>query len=32
VRGEPSYIFNPTLRDETPPLPFRVIPVALPTS
>jgi len=31
VRGEPGYIFNPSLRDKTPPLPFRVIPVALPT-
>ncbi|HWJ69365.1 MAG TPA: hypothetical protein VNS79_04875 [Sphingobium sp.] len=30
VRGEPGYIFNPTLRDKKPPLPFRVIPVALP--
>lgn len=32
VRGEPSYLFNPALRDKKPSLPFRVIPVALPPS
>lgn len=32
VRGEPGYLFNPSLRDKKPPLPFRVTPVALPKS
>lgn len=29
VQGEVSYVFNPRLRDQTPPLPFRVTPVPL---
>lgn len=32
VRGEPGYLFNPSLRGKTPPLPFQIAPVALPKS
>lgn len=32
VRGEPGYVFNPSLRGKTPPLPFQVAPVALKKS
>jgi len=30
VQGEVGYVFNPSLRDKSPPLPFRVTPIAIP--
>jgi len=30
AQGEVSYVFSPALKDKTPPLPFRLTPVALP--
>jgi len=29
VQGQVGYVFNPTLRGQTPPIPFRVTPIAL---